>query len=58
MYVIILLVIVGGIMEEVKDNYEKLISLSKEELDKIYSEMSLLEIEELLAQIKDGEDDE
>lgn len=44
--------------EETKDNYEKLISLSKEELDKIYSEMSLLEIEELLDQIKEGEEDE
>lgn len=37
------------------ENLEKLLSLSKEELEKIFSQLSVAEIEDLLDKLNEGE---
>ena len=37
------------------ENLEKLLSLSKEELEKIFSQLSMAEIEDLLDKLNEGE---
>ncbi len=42
-------------MNEVNNNLDKLLSLSKDELQKIFSQLSVIEIEDLLEKLNEVE---
>lgn len=42
-------------MSEVNNNLDKLLSLSKDELQKIFSQLSVIEIEDLLEKLNEVE---